>query len=282
MIEQQGLWGESIRAALTVTVDVDAETFWFTRFERGSVPQCAESEALYGIQTGLPRLLRMFESLGCKGTFFVPGWIAERHPREIGAVAAEGHEIAYHGYLHEKAESAAEEKELIVRCKALFAERWGVELVGYRYPEFGLRPELIDTLADEGFLYSSNLMDRDHPYLLHGEAGTKLVELPTSWVFDDSSHFFFTIYPPQRRPMAAPSQVREIWQKEFSGIAQEGGSMVLVLHPLLSGRTSRVGMLHDLLQWAKEQPGVLIAPARELAERALPVLLEHDSVGNTQ
>jgi len=271
------LWGKSFRAALTVTIDVDAETFWFSRFDREAVPLCALSEALYGIQAGLPRILRMFERLGCKGTFFVPGWVAEQHPQEINDIITEGHEIAYHGYLHERASSAEEELKLISRCKKIFADRWGVNLVGYRYPEFGLRPELIDRLVEEGFLYSSNLMDRDRPYLLEGKTGKKLVELPTSWLFDDSSHFFFTIYPPERRPIATPSQVREIWETEFWGIAEEGGCMVLVLHPMLSGRTSRIRMLEDFLCKVKERSDILVAPARELAERVRPRLLAMDT-----
>jgi peptidoglycan/xylan/chitin deacetylase (PgdA/CDA1 family) len=272
--EVKSMWGDGIRAGLAVTVDVDADTFWFGRFERNAVPPCAQSEALYGIQAGLPRLLRMFDRLACRGTFFVPGWIAERYPQEIGAIVAEKHEIAYHGYLHEKTAGAQDEQSLIVRCKEIFLDQWGIRPVGYRYPEFGLRPDLIDILIDEGFLYSSNLMDRDQPYLLQGSGDRHLVELPTSWLFDDSSHFFFTIYPPPRRPIAPPSHVREIWETEFEGISREGGSMVLVLHPSISGRTSRVRMLEELLLSIKDHPGNLIAPASELAERARMALRE--------
>ena len=36
-----------------------------------------------------------------KATFFVLGWVAERHPGLIKALMKQGHEIASHGYGHE-------------------------------------------------------------------------------------------------------------------------------------------------------------------------------------
>ena len=46
------------------------------------------------------RLLAIFNESGLRATFFVLGWVAERFPRLVRAIAAEGHEIASHGYAH--------------------------------------------------------------------------------------------------------------------------------------------------------------------------------------
>ena len=46
------------------------------------------------------RLLDLLEKHGVKATFFVLGWLAERHPTLVRAVQAAGHEIASHGYAH--------------------------------------------------------------------------------------------------------------------------------------------------------------------------------------
>ncbi|GAA2711780.1 polysaccharide deacetylase family protein [Actinoplanes palleronii] len=47
-----------------------------------------------------PRLLRMLDAHGIRATFFLLGRMAEEHPEVARSVAAEGHEIAIHGYDH--------------------------------------------------------------------------------------------------------------------------------------------------------------------------------------
>src|SRR5690242_2999084 len=51
----------------------------------------------------LPELLEMLDDAGSTATFFVLGEVAERLPRRIREIAAAGHEIASHGYLHLRA-----------------------------------------------------------------------------------------------------------------------------------------------------------------------------------
>src|SRR3989344_9429616 len=46
------------------------------------------------------KLLDIFGQFGVRGTFFVLGWVAERHPSLVRDIAARGHEVACHGYLH--------------------------------------------------------------------------------------------------------------------------------------------------------------------------------------
>jgi hypothetical protein len=94
------------------------------------------------------------------------------------------------------------------------------------------------------------------------------VELPTSWLFDDSSHFFLTIQDPPRRPVQLPRVVEELWRLEFDGIYNEGGSVVLVLHPQIIGRTSRVSMLEGLLTYMKAKSGTLVGTGREISRAA--------------
>src|SRR5688572_21492603 len=47
------------------------------------------------------RILRLLEETGAKATFFVLGWVAERHPEIVREIVAGGHELATHGYAHE-------------------------------------------------------------------------------------------------------------------------------------------------------------------------------------
>ena len=119
-----------------------------------------------------------------------------------------------------------------------------------------------------GFEYSSNTMACDWPYYHESGDGEKLIELPFSWLYDDTSHFFFTLQTPERRRICSPSYVKEIWQSEFDGLYDEGGLMTLVLHPQCIGRVSRVNMLEDLLCYMKTKAGVAIGPALDISRLA--------------
>jgi peptidoglycan-N-acetylglucosamine deacetylase len=72
----------------------------------------------------VPRLLRLLEECQVRSTFFVPGYTARRYPDAIKAVAAGGHEIAHHGYLHESlvGKSPAQEAALLDQGLAALRE----------------------------------------------------------------------------------------------------------------------------------------------------------------
>ncbi len=60
------------------------------------------SQCEYGAAHWRTRLLGALEHFGIPATFFIPGYIAEHHPRMVEAIVARGHQVGLHGYLHEK------------------------------------------------------------------------------------------------------------------------------------------------------------------------------------
>jgi len=87
----------------------------------------------------VPRLLRMLSDCPIRSTFFVPGYTATRYPEAIKAIAAEGHEIGHHGYLHEPLTGRTAEQEAAILDQGLMtlSEVVGVRPVGYRAPSPG-------------------------------------------------------------------------------------------------------------------------------------------------
>ena len=47
------------------------------------------------------KIVEILDERGVKATFFMLGWVAERCPEMVKALAASGHEIASHGYAHQ-------------------------------------------------------------------------------------------------------------------------------------------------------------------------------------
>lgn len=111
---------------------------------------------------------RLAELLACaetKATFFVLGWVAERHPGLVKTLAKQGHEIASHGYGHELVTSQTDRefRDDVRRSKHILENLTGTMVFGYRAPSFSITdrtPWALPILAEEGYLYDSSINAR--------------------------------------------------------------------------------------------------------------------------
>ena len=142
------------------TVDVE-ESFQVSAME----PYVARSEwdtFPSRVDRGTRVLLELLAAAGSTGTFFVLGWIAERHPLLVREIAAAGHEVASHGYGHERVTTIdpGQFRESVRTSKAILEAITGVPVIGYRAPSFSIvrgGEWALDTLIEEGYLYDSSL-----------------------------------------------------------------------------------------------------------------------------
>jgi len=141
------------------------------------------------------RLLAMFAAHGARATFFVLGWVAERHPALIRRIAEAGHEIASHSHWHRLVYDLTPEefRADLRQSKRAIEDACGVEVVGYRAPSFSVTARSLwafDVLAEEGYRYDASvfpiLHDRygipsapRHPHVVSRQSG-ELVEMPGS------------------------------------------------------------------------------------------------------
>jgi peptidoglycan/xylan/chitin deacetylase (PgdA/CDA1 family) len=261
---------DGVEAALLIGFDVDAETMWTSKDPRNADRPAVLSHGRYEIEVGLPLILDMLDRKAFKATFFVPGWVADHHPAMIEQLHARGHEIAHHGYLHDSMDGASREHELgMIRQGVEAIERiTGRRPVGYRAPLYDVNAHTWDLLRDEGFRYSSNMMDSIWPYRHDGE-GAPLVELPVQWMLDDGPYYLVAFHPLNYRQVYAPDTVLSIWRDEFRALHPLNGVMTLTLHPQLTGRPSRLAVLERLIDDARSLPGVWLPTHAELASACL-------------
>lgn len=251
------------RLAVSLTFDFDAESAWLGAFKVDT--PSALSRGAYGAYEGVPRVLRLLDKYGLPASFFIPGYTAEIHPSETRDIAAAGHEIGHHGYIHEPPHllTLDEERTMIVRGLEELDKAVGVRPKGYRSPSWELSKNTYSLLAEYGFEYDASQLARDRPYWVD-DAGTRtnIVEVPGAWELTDSSHFLFAYSPVYLTGLSAPSKVEEIWKADFDGAYEEGGDgcYVLTMHPQIIGRHHRMAML----------------------ERVIKYILEHDDIWFTQ
>ena len=146
----------------------------------------------------LDRLLGLLSDHDTKATFFTLGSLAEHRPGVVRRVAAEGHEVASHGYDHLLAYALTPEafREDTRRSKALLEDLTGEAVRGYRAAEFSVRGRALwalDVLAELGFAYDSSVFPIRHrrygiadfarePRRYHLSGGRSIVEFPLATV----------------------------------------------------------------------------------------------------
>src|SRR5690606_31567123 len=96
--------GGAMSAAPGTTVvnamTVDVEDYFHVSAFDGVLPRSQWDQMESRVTANTERLLAVFADHSIKATFFVLGWVAERHPALVRTILAEGHEVASHGYAH--------------------------------------------------------------------------------------------------------------------------------------------------------------------------------------
>jgi len=181
-----------IRNALSVDVE---DWFQVGAFEK--VIQRADWDRLpVRVERNGDAVLALFDKAGVKGTFFTLGWVADRFPALIRRIAEAGHEVASHGWDHQRVftMNAATFRADLRRSRQAIEDAAGVGITGYRAPSFSIdqrTPWAHPVLAEEGYTYSSSVAPIAHDHYGWREAprfafrplpDSPLIELPVTTV----------------------------------------------------------------------------------------------------
>ena len=163
---------------------------WFHGIELSPSEWPTESR----LRVGLDRTLGLLDRHETKATFFVLGAVAERHPKVVAELAAQGHEIGCHSHQHAFVydQSRDQFREDLRRAVDAIGDASGVRPTAYRAPYFSVRADsmwALDVLAEEGFVYDSSIFPVHNdrygipdapraPYDVPTESGDDLREVP--------------------------------------------------------------------------------------------------------
>jgi peptidoglycan-N-acetylglucosamine deacetylase len=257
-------WPGGARCAVALSFDADHETIPLRDADESPM---RISQGQYGNRQGVPRIRALLDRHGVRASFFYPAVSALLHPEEVRAVAAEGHEIGIHSWIHEANTQLPPgvERDLTFRAADTLERLAGRRPVGIRTASWDFSVDTMDIIRELGLLYDSSLMADDEPYELEvqGEP-TGIVELPPEWIRDDAVYFNMVRFS-ALRPYTPPSAVEEIFRAEFDGAYAEGGLFLLTMHPHVIGHRSRIALLDRLVNYMKGKPGVWFGTHEEVA-----------------
>ncbi|MCZ6500475.1 MAG: DUF3473 domain-containing protein, partial [Gammaproteobacteria bacterium] len=169
------------------------------------------------VEANTRAMMEVLAEADVKGTFFVLGWVAERYPGLVSEIAAQGHEIACHGYSHKLIyrQSKKQFTEEAHRAKSLLEDICGTAVNGYRGASFSITREslwALDALAELGFTFDSSIYPVRHdrygipgaptrPFTFRCQSGATINEFPMTtvdilgWRMPVSGGGYFRIYP---------------------------------------------------------------------------------------
>ncbi|WP_291994443.1 XrtA system polysaccharide deacetylase [Candidatus Accumulibacter sp. ACC003] len=206
--------GQPIINAMTI----DVEDYFQVSALAPYIPRAQWDSRECRIEANVERILLMLDEHQTVATFFTLGWIAERYPQLVRRIVAAGHELASHGYGHQRV-SELDEAEFsadIGSAKRLLEDLSGQEVKGYRAPSFSIGEGNLwafDCLERAGYRYSSSIypIRHDHygmpdaPRFAH-QVRAGLLELPVTtarffdrnWPASGGGYFRLLPYPLSR------------------------------------------------------------------------------------
>ena len=165
------------------------------------------------VERNIDAILQMLDQHHTKATFFTLGWVAERYPQLVRDIVAQGHELASHGYAHQRASDQAPDIffEDVHRAKNMLEDLSGQAVIGYRAPSFSIGKRNLwayDTLLEAGYRYSSSVYPIAHDHYgmpdsprFTYEVRPGLIEIPITTVrlfernFPSSGGGYFRLLP---------------------------------------------------------------------------------------
>jgi polysaccharide deacetylase family protein (PEP-CTERM system associated) len=187
------------QSAIVNGMSVDVEDYFqVSAFER-HIPRTDWDRIPRRVGTNVDRILDLFAAHDLHATFFMLGWVAERHPEMVRRIVSAGHELASHGYEHVRVvnQDVRSFREDVARTKKILEDASGVRIRGYRAASYSIGAKnlwALDVLAETGHEYSSSIFPIHHdlygmpeaPRFAFRHKGDGILEVPvTTAAFGD-------------------------------------------------------------------------------------------------
>ena len=178
-------------AQVTNALTIDVEDYFQVSAFAPHIPRSEWPTRECRVERNVDRILAMLDQHGTQATFFTLGWVAERYPALVRRIVAEGHELASHGYGHERACDQTETAFFadINLAKLILEDLAGQEVKGYRAPSFSIGAKNLwafDCLERAGYRYSSSIYPIRHDHYgmpeapRHAHSVGGLLEIPAT------------------------------------------------------------------------------------------------------
>ena len=280
---ERGFWPDGARLVVSLSLQMEAGG----QAPRGAVGPWGALDTRYpdlptekwydyGVKEGIPRLLDMYDRRKVKVTSHMIGLAVEKHPALAKEIVQRGHEPAAHGYTWEAqyAKTPDEERESYKKNIEVIQRTTGQRPIGFNAPGMRASPNTFAILQDLGFVYHTDDLSRDEPFLIPVQ-NKPFVVVPYTFQLNDFQNF-------ENRWRTCSDFAGEL-KAEFDALyieAEHKRRMISVsAHDRVAGRASRMRVIEDFIVYAQKHPGVVFMRKDEIARFALasPMTIRENS-----
>ena len=156
-------------APITNALTIDVEDYFQVSAFAPYISRAEWNTRECRVERNVECILALLDRHSTKATFFTLGWIAERYPHLVRRIVEGGHELASHGYGHERASDQTQAAFFadVQLAKVLLEDIGGVSVEGYRAPSFSIgagNQWAFDCLERAGYSYSSSIYPIRHDH----------------------------------------------------------------------------------------------------------------------
>ena len=220
----------------------------------------------YGQRVGVWRVFDVLDAEGVPSSCTMNGkMVAERRP-VVEAALERGWEIVPHNYvqtelLTDHMFDEDTEREVIWKTLDIYEEVCGKKAKGWLSSSLRTTLNTIDILAEEGLIFTTDLLNDDQPYLIQTRSGKPMVSVSYTSEVNDFSFL--------RQGLIAEGGL-EMFKEQFDWLYEESASsgrfMNIGLHPHVIGQPYRIRALRDFIRYAKTFDDVWWTTREEIAE----------------
>ncbi|MEO8133048.1 MAG: XrtA system polysaccharide deacetylase [Betaproteobacteria bacterium] len=187
-------------AVITNAMTIDVEDYFQVSAFATHIDRADWDALPCRVERNVDTILAILDESKAHATWFTLGWIAERYPRLVQRIVAQGHELASHGYDHRRVSDQNRQQfsQDVRRAKGLLEDIGAVQVSGYRAPSFSIAGGnlwALETLSEAGYRYSSSIYPVRHDHYgmpeaprfafhPHGKGGLLELPLTTVNIFD--------------------------------------------------------------------------------------------------
>jgi peptidoglycan/xylan/chitin deacetylase (PgdA/CDA1 family) len=273
-------WPDGAKLALSVVVNVEeGSEMTVARGDKGMEPVDElgvfvkapirnygnESNYLYGIKAGAPRVVDLLERFQIMASWTVAAMSLEAHPAIAEAIKALGHEPVSHGWrwVHQFKFDEPTERDFIRKAADSIEATTGTRPVGWlsRYLH---TPATRRLLIEAGFGYHMDDYSGDIPFWDRDtDPGRPIVVMPYQLDTNDMKMWTDPAYTPRTWLDYAVTSFDQLYRE---GEAGHPRMMSLGLHLRIIGRPGRIWALEEFFRYVRARPGVWVASRRQIAD----------------
>lgn len=230
----------------------------------------------YGHRVGVWRMFDAFDAYGVPTSCTMNAKMGLERRAVIDHAVAKGYEIVAHNWeqtelLTDFQDDEEAERRVIRETLRVYRETVGRAAKGWLSSSLRCTPNTVDLIAEEGLIFTCDLLNDDQPYLVRTRSGRPVVSVPYTSEVND-----FTVFMRQGKDAEGAFAVfREQFDVLYAEAATSGRHMNIGLHPHVIGQPFRIRALTRFLDYARQFDDVWWCTREEIAAWYLEHHAEH-------